>query len=301
MTAPRRWLPNATYLITRRTLLRQFLLRPTPKMQEILFFVMARVAFKTGVEIHGWVYMSNHVHLVVTDTQGRLSDFLRAFFKTTSSALNKLYGRKGQLWDGVRPDVRRLMDSATILRYIDYTLANPVKAGLVRKLEDWEGSVSLPSDLGKTLAAQRPKTYFRQSGSRALPEVIELQVTRPPSVECSDEEYIEGRKQNLARAEEAARREFKRVLGRRRCEREKITTVPNTPAQSAPPGDGFMCEDHKSRDLHRKQLREWRAAYRKAWLRHRENGIPLAEAGFPDDSWRLVCLRRALKKTSPPS
>jgi putative transposase len=299
MTASRCWPPNATYLITRRTLLRQFLLRPTPEVQAILFFVMAYVSSECGVQIHGWVFMSNHVHLVVTDTEGRLSDFLQAFFKTTSSALNRLYGRKGQLWDGKRPDVRRLMDPASIVRYVDYTMANPIKAGLVRDLEDWEGSVSLPNYIGTTLVAARPKTYFRQSGTRAKPALVKFKVTRPPSVSGTDEEYVAAREYSLARAQEAAREMFKRVRGRRRCEREDITSSPNTLANDEPPGDGFVCDNQQDRSFHREEQRAWQAASRVAWLRHKHEGVPLAEAGFPKDSWRYIRIRRGLKKPTP--
>jgi REP element-mobilizing transposase RayT len=50
---------------------------------------------------------------------------------------NKKYGRKGQLFEGrYRPKV--IKDQKYMMQLIRYLMENPVRAGLVKKPEDWE-------------------------------------------------------------------------------------------------------------------------------------------------------------------
>lgn len=50
-------------------------------------------------QLRGWVVMPNHVHVVVTPLAGHeLSDILHSWKSFTAKQINKLLGRKGQLW-----------------------------------------------------------------------------------------------------------------------------------------------------------------------------------------------------------
>ncbi|MEP2026645.1 MAG: transposase [Reichenbachiella sp.] len=40
-----------------------------------------------GLEIYAWCLMSNHLHLIISSAEGRLSDTLRDFKKYTSSTI----------------------------------------------------------------------------------------------------------------------------------------------------------------------------------------------------------------------
>ncbi len=68
MTAPRQILPGTCYLFTRRCLQRQFLLRPSAEVTQLLGFLLAVAADRFAVEVHAFCVMSNHFHLIVTDT-----------------------------------------------------------------------------------------------------------------------------------------------------------------------------------------------------------------------------------------
>jgi putative transposase len=67
MTAPRRVVPGAQYLLTRRCSERRFFLRPSRALNEILRYVLAVAAERYGVVLHALCVLSNHVHIVFTD------------------------------------------------------------------------------------------------------------------------------------------------------------------------------------------------------------------------------------------
>src|SRR4029079_16235741 len=79
MTIPRCIRPGRTWLITRRTTRRYFLLRPAADgtMQGIYWYATAVMAAKFGIELHAVQVLSTHIHEVLTDVRGTLSAFLR--------------------------------------------------------------------------------------------------------------------------------------------------------------------------------------------------------------------------------
>ena len=84
VSKPRQVLPMATYLITRRTILRHMLLRPDRVMNQILVYLLAVTAHRHGLRVHAFCAMSDHIHLVVTDERGMLPKFLQAFHRTAA-------------------------------------------------------------------------------------------------------------------------------------------------------------------------------------------------------------------------
>jgi putative transposase len=67
MTAPRQILAGATYLVTRRCVQRQFLLRPSKTVNEVFRNVLAVATARFGFLVHAYCVLSNHYHIVVTD------------------------------------------------------------------------------------------------------------------------------------------------------------------------------------------------------------------------------------------
>jgi hypothetical protein len=55
---PRSILPNARYLLTRRCTQRQFWLRPSAKINQIVTYCVAEAAAHTGVQLHGICVLS---------------------------------------------------------------------------------------------------------------------------------------------------------------------------------------------------------------------------------------------------
>lgn len=87
-----------------------------------------------------WVIMPNHVHVLIEIYEGHPMDKVVHSWKSfTSKEANKILGRSGQFW---APDyfdryIRNQEHFNNVVRYIHY---NPLKAGLVKRAEDWQYS-----------------------------------------------------------------------------------------------------------------------------------------------------------------
>jgi putative transposase len=98
-------------------------------------------AAKHGCQVHNYVLMTNHVHLLVTPTKadalaGTMHDVGRRYVQ---QRVNFVYGRSGTLWEGRYKAC--LVDAAryflTCCRYIDL---NPVRAGIAVQPGDYRWS-----------------------------------------------------------------------------------------------------------------------------------------------------------------
>lgn len=90
--------------------------------------------------------MPNHVHWVFDtlelDENGMpvyLQDLMHSVKLFSARRINKLEGRKGTLWLDESYDVT-IRNNIHLHNSIEYTLNNPVKAGLVEKRKDWIGN-----------------------------------------------------------------------------------------------------------------------------------------------------------------
>ena len=99
MTAPRQILPGSTYLVTRRCVQRQFLLRPSRNTNQVFLYLLALAARRFGMHIHAFCVLSNHVHLVVTDPDARLPAFHQFLDALVARALNAALGRWEAFWE----------------------------------------------------------------------------------------------------------------------------------------------------------------------------------------------------------
>ncbi len=187
MTPPRRVLPGTSYFVTRRCSERRFFLRPSPLTNQILLYVLAVAAQRYDIVVHAFCVLSNHAHLVITDTNGRLPAFMQYLDSLVARAVNASLGRFEGFWasDGSYSAVEPL-DPSDVLAKTAYALANPVAAGLVERGAEWPGLRTAPEQIGTTrFAARRPKVFFDPKG--CLPESVELELSVPPGFASADE------------------------------------------------------------------------------------------------------------------
>jgi REP element-mobilizing transposase RayT len=97
---------------------------------------------------HAYSIMTNHIHwvfeLLEKDAEGRpiyLQDILQSVKRHTANRINKAEGRVGSLWQKESFDTT-IRDEKHLYYAIEYTLNNPVSAGLVKDRKDWPGSWS---------------------------------------------------------------------------------------------------------------------------------------------------------------
>src|SRR5689334_16519311 len=182
MSQPRRILPGATYLVTRRILRRHLLLRPDAPITQLLVYILAVSTRRFGIEVHALCAMSTHLHLVVTDTMGVLPRFLQFFHRIVALGTKVLRTWEGPVWDHEATSVVRLLTRAAVVEKIAYVLANPVAAGLVPHAGEWPGAKVDVGELGcGVLRAARPLVYLDPKNPQ-WPEEATLPLTLPPAI-----------------------------------------------------------------------------------------------------------------------
>ena len=233
MTAPRRVVPGATYLVSRRCTQQEFLLKPSALTNLIVKFVLAVAAARYGVLVHAVCVMSNHWHIVVTDPRANLPDFSHLLDGVVAKALNSLYGRWENFWAPYSYSAVTLVSPEDVVEKVAYTLANPAASDLVLHGRQWPGVWSDPRLIGQPgELVPRPGHYFAKDGS--MPESEELIFSVPPGFESADA----FRAQVIARIrdleQDAASKRVARgggVLGARRVLKQRHT---NRPAPGEP-------------------------------------------------------------------
>ncbi len=89
-------------------------------------------------DLHAWVIMPNHVHVLFTPSEGeQLERILHSWKSFTSKKANWILGRDGSFWQREFHD-RFVRDQEHFLSALRYIEENPVAAGLCRRKEDWK-------------------------------------------------------------------------------------------------------------------------------------------------------------------
>lgn len=95
-------------------------------------------AFK--VDIHAYVLMSNHLHLLLTPQEEQaLSKMMQAVGRSYVQAFNKVHRRTGTLWEG-RYRSTLIQTDRYLLACMAYIDLNPVRAHMVLRPEDYTWS-----------------------------------------------------------------------------------------------------------------------------------------------------------------
>ena len=93
-------------------------------------------AKEQGVEVHAYVLMTNHLHLLVTPRRERaLPLMMQAVGRSYVRTFNQRHGRTGTLWEG-RYRSTLIQTERYLLACMVYIDLNPVRAGMVGRPED---------------------------------------------------------------------------------------------------------------------------------------------------------------------
>jgi putative transposase len=96
-----------------------------------------------NVQVHGWVFMTNHVHLLLTpQTDAGISKLMQTLGRLYVRYFNHRYQRSGTLFEG-RYRSSLVQQEEYLLACQRYIELNPVRAGLVHDPGDYRWS-SLP-------------------------------------------------------------------------------------------------------------------------------------------------------------
>ena len=125
---------------------------------------LAEGAKKHGCEIHAYVLMSNHVHILLTphgrDATSRLVQFVGRNYVTY---MNRTYRRTGTLWEG-RHKGNPVGDDEHVLACYRYIELNPVRAGMVTAPGEyrWSSYLANAEDVPDKLVS--PHDIYRELG-----------------------------------------------------------------------------------------------------------------------------------------
>jgi REP element-mobilizing transposase RayT len=273
MSQPRMSIPGATYLVTRTTVMSLFLLTPSKTVNQIMKYCLAWAARGRGILIHAVSVESNHFHMVVTDTQGRLSDFMQELNRSAARCLLAYYRerfpnrRLESIWSSAQPfSAIHLLTPNAVLDKIVYTLTNPVKDGLVRDYRDWSGLNTRPSDWQKgEQVVERPAFYFKNT-----PQELTYRISAPPQLGDSVEQAIVTTELHIRDAQRQAAIEL--AAQRRSIVGEKVVAGANPfDAPTTPRPIGRLKPtvasggDAEALRLGTQALKLFRLAYRAAW------------------------------------
>ena len=104
---------------------------------------------KHKVDIHAWVLMTNHVHLLCTPrANNAISLMMQSLGRQYVRYFNFSYKRTGALWEG-RFKSCLVQEENYLLHLYRYIELNPVRAGMVKQPSDYSWSSYQINALGK--------------------------------------------------------------------------------------------------------------------------------------------------------
>ena len=118
---------------------RQDIFRNTADYQRMLD-LMEQHSREQGVEIHAYVLMTNHLHLLLTPQKDQaLPKMMQAVGRSYVQTFNKVHGRTGTLWEG-RYRSTLIQTERYLLACMAYIDLNPVRAHMVAQPDDYSWS-----------------------------------------------------------------------------------------------------------------------------------------------------------------
>ena len=264
------------YFVTNRCLQERFFFLPKPGIIKIIGSWLARALKKygDGIELYGFIFLSNHMHLICKDTKGQLARFMWYFQLNVAKSINEELGRKGYFFSREYDAAPVLTDEDFEDRYA-YILTNAVKAGLVARAADGPFFSSLQMALDgeprsfvwtdNTLRHIRTRRGQRRAGAE-----FERRYTLSLSVPPAWRGWSAARRRrrvaglvaaNEARYGKARRAEGQGVLGARRILAQSPRMRPV--AASFSPRVKVFCRDEALAAAYEEAFGRVKAAYRR--------------------------------------
>ena len=110
---------------------------------------LRELSIEGACDVHAYVLMTNHVHLLVTPFQsGAISRLMQPLGRQYVRCTNDTYTRTGRLWEG-RYKSHLVANDEQLLRCYRYIELNPVRAGMVPHAGDYRWSSYHRNALGR--------------------------------------------------------------------------------------------------------------------------------------------------------
>lgn len=120
---------------------------------------------KYSVAVHAWVFMANHVHLLLTPgNEGAVSNCMQYLGRYYVKYFNYRYSRTGTLFEG-RFKSNIIQTNRYLLACYRYIELNPVRAGLVQDPADYIWSSYRSNALGQSAEMWSPHQEYLELGT----------------------------------------------------------------------------------------------------------------------------------------
>ena len=101
--------------------------------------VFGQVCKRFNWVCHAWCQMSNHYHLLIETPEANLAQGMRQLNGVYTQRFNRAHGRMGHVFQGRYKAILVERDSY-LLELARYVVLNPLRAGMVKRLETWPWS-----------------------------------------------------------------------------------------------------------------------------------------------------------------
>jgi putative transposase len=130
-----------TFFISTGICQRRSLLQSDP-LCDLLLSVMRENRAKGRFQLHEFVFMRDHVHLILTPAPDvsieKAMQFIKGGFSFRAKKENLF---NGEIWEKGYNE-RRIKDAHEYATHVDYVWMNPVKAGMVQRPEEFMYSLA---------------------------------------------------------------------------------------------------------------------------------------------------------------
>jgi len=122
--------------------------------------ILKKAADYYECQIHAYVLMTNHVHLLITPTtKNSISLMFQSIGRMYVTYINKTYQRSGTLWEG-RHKGNIIETERYFITCMKYIESNPVRASMVKFPDDYAWSSYMANALGKTNSLLTPHKIY---------------------------------------------------------------------------------------------------------------------------------------------
>ena len=138
-----------------------------------------------AVQLFGFVFASNHVHLLLRAPQGNLAGFMQFLLGNVARKVGRANNWAGHLWER-RYAAAPVLDGDALVERLGYILAHGAKEGLVRRCAEWPGISCLRQLLGSSVRAVHWFNWSRRARVRSRrdkPSLVDPRFAEPEHLE----------------------------------------------------------------------------------------------------------------------